>query len=106
MDGTRKYHPELTQTQKEVLGMYSLISISKTNKQTPKKKKTKPKKKKTNPKTKYKIPTIQFTELKKVNKMKCPVPLGREKKVIISGEGRKDLGGKVDGRGEWEKRGT
>ena len=33
-----------------------------------------------------------FTELKKVNKLKCPsedasVPLGREKKAITSGEG-------------------
>ena len=51
-------------------------------------------------KKKYRIPKIQSTELKKVNKLKCPsedasVPLGREKKAITSGEGGKDLGGKV-----------
>jgi hypothetical protein len=60
---------------------------------------------------KYRIPKIPSTELKKVNKLKCPseeasVPLGREKKAITSGEGGRDLGGKVDelggrtGRGE------
>ena len=43
-------------------------------------------------KKKYRIPKIQSTELKKVNKLKCPsedasVPLGREKKAITSGEG-------------------
>jgi hypothetical protein len=37
------------------------------------------------------------TELKKVNKLKCPsedasVPLGREKKAITSGERGSDLG--------------
>ena len=47
------------------------------------------------------MPKIQFTELKKLNKLKCPsedasVPLGREKKVITSREGKKDLRGKVD----------
>jgi hypothetical protein len=36
-----------------------------------------------------------------LKKLKCPsenssVPLGREKKAITSGEGKKDLGGKVD----------
>ena len=47
---------------------------------------------------------------KKVNKLKCPsedasVSLGREKKATTSGEGGRDLGGKVDGgrgRGEPE----
>lgn len=39
-------------------------------------------------------------ELKKVNKLKSPsedssVPLGRENKTITSGEGERDLGGKV-----------
>ena len=53
-------------------------------------------------KKKYRIPKIQSTELKKLNKLKCPsedasVPLGREKKAITSGEGGRDLGGKVDG---------
>jgi hypothetical protein len=48
-----------------------------------------------------KLPKIQSTELKKVNKLKCPsedasVPLGREKKANTSGEGGRDLGGKVD----------
>ena len=43
-------------------------------------------------KKKYRIHKIQSTELKKVNKLKCPsedasVPLGREKKAITSGEG-------------------
>ena len=38
-----------------------------------------------------------FTELIKVNKLKCPsedtsVPLGREKKAIISGERGRNLG--------------
>ena len=54
-------------------------------------------------KKKYRIPKIQSTELKKVNKLKCPsedasVPLGREKKAITSGEGGRDLGGKGRGR--------
>jgi hypothetical protein len=44
----------------------------------------------------------RYTELKKVNKLKCPsedasIPLGREKKAITSGKGRRDLGRKVDG---------
>jgi hypothetical protein len=44
---------------------------------------------------------IQSTEFKRLNKMKCPsedasVPLRGEKKVITSGEGGRDLGGKVD----------
>ena len=65
---------EVTQTQKDMHGMYSLI------------------------------PKIQSTELLKVNKLKCPsedisVPLGREKKAITSGEGRKELEAKVDGGG-------
>jgi hypothetical protein len=52
----------------------------------------------------YRIPKIQSTELKKVNKLKCPsedasVPLGRQKKAITSGEGGTDLGGKVDREG-------
>ena len=52
-------------------------------------------------KKKYRIPKIQSTELKKVNKLKGPsedasVPLGREKKAITSGEGGRDLGGNVD----------
>jgi hypothetical protein len=58
----------------------------------------------------YKIPKIQSTELKKVNKLKCPsedtsVLLGREKIAIPSGEG-----GTWDGKWQgWEvggKRGT
>jgi hypothetical protein len=55
----------------------------------------------------YKIPKIQSIELKKPNKLKCPsedasVTLGREKYGITSGEGGRDLRGKVDevgGRG-------
>jgi hypothetical protein len=47
------------------------------------------------------MPKIQSTELKTVNKLKCPtrdasVLLGKEKKAISIGEGRRDLGGKVD----------
>jgi hypothetical protein len=43
-----------------------------------------------------------------VKKLKSPsedtsVLLGREKKVITSGEGRRDLGGKVNGGGGAEK---
>jgi hypothetical protein len=49
----------------------------------------------------YRVPKIQSTELKKINKLKWPsedtsVPLGRVKKAITSGEGGRDLGGKVD----------
>jgi hypothetical protein len=45
---------------------------------------------------------IHFTELKRVNKLKCPseeasVPLGREKKAITIWEVERDLGGKVEG---------
>ena len=47
-------------------------------------------------KKEYRIPKIQSTELKKVNKLKGPsedasVPLGREKKAITSGERGKNL---------------
>ena len=53
--------------------------------------------------SRYRIPKIQSTELKKVNKLKGPredasVPLGREKNAVTvgrEGPGR-DLGGKVD----------
>jgi hypothetical protein len=43
--------------------------------------------------------TVHRTQ--KLNKLKCPsedasVPFGREKKVITSGEGGRDLGRKVD----------
>ena len=49
----------------------------------------------------YRIPKIQSIEIKKVNKLKGPsedtsVPLGREKKATTSGEGRKNMGGKVE----------
>ena len=77
---------EITQTQKDVHGMYSLISgywpkqnnIKQTNKQT-----------KIN-----RIHKIQSTEFIRLNKLKCSS--GREKKAILSGEGRRDLRGKVD----------
>jgi hypothetical protein len=57
-------------------------------------------------KQKYRIPKTQSTDLKKINKLKCPsedtsVPLGREKKAITSGEGGRGLRGKVDRGGEW-----
>ena len=54
---------------------------------------------------------IQSIELKNLSKLKYPskdasVPLGREKKTITSGEGGRDLGGKVDRVGEmWWVRG-
>ena len=52
----------------------------------------------------YIIPKIESTELIKVNKLKCSsedtsVPLGREKKAIPSGEGGRNLGGKVNRMG-------
>jgi hypothetical protein len=48
------------------------------------------------------IQNIQSTEFKSLNKLKClsedaSVPLGREKKALICGEGGRDLGGKVHG---------
>jgi hypothetical protein len=53
---------------------------------------------------KYRIHKIHSAESKRLNKLKGPsedtsVPHGREKKTIISGEGGKGLGGKVDGEG-------
>jgi hypothetical protein len=61
------------------------VDISQTNKQT---------------KQKYRIPKIQTTALKKVNKLKCPsedtsVPLEREKKPITTWEGQSNLRGEV-----------
>jgi hypothetical protein len=52
----------------------------------------------------YRIHKIKFTEFKRLNKLKCPsydasVPLGTEKKTVISGKGRRDLEGKLDGKG-------
>ena len=61
---------------------------------------------------KYRIPKIQSTEFKRLNKLKCPsedtsVPLGREKEAITSGEGERELGGKVDwGGGVSREKGT
>ena len=55
----------------------------------------------------YRIHKIQSTEFKRLNKLKCPsedasVPFGKEKKTIMSGEGGRDLGGKVDEMGgQW-----
>jgi hypothetical protein len=44
---------------------------------------------------------MRSTEFKRLNKLKCPskntsVLFGREKKAIISGEGRRNLGEKAD----------
>jgi hypothetical protein len=52
-------------------------------------------------KKKYRIPKVQSTELKKINKLKCPsedvsVILGREKKAITSQVGRE--GGAWEGK--------
>jgi hypothetical protein len=46
-------------------------------------------------KKKYRIPKIQSTEFKKLNKLKCPnedvsVPLGKEKKAITSSQVRRE----------------
>jgi hypothetical protein len=53
---------------------------------------------------KYRIPKIKSTELRKVNKLKCPsedssVPLGREKKAITSGEGGREGPSRESGQG-------
>jgi hypothetical protein len=66
---------------------------------TKKKKKKKKKERKKEKRKKYRILRIQSTELKMLNKLKCSsedasVPLGREKKEIISGEGGRDVEGK------------
>ena len=49
----------------------------------------------------FRITKTQSTELQKVNKLNgssedSPLPLGREKKGITSGEGGRDMGGKID----------
>ena len=74
------------------------MDISQTNKQTIQKtNKTQTNKQtnKTNQSSKqknlFRMTKVQFTELKKLNKVKCPskdasVPLEREKKAITSGE--------------------
>ena len=61
-------------------------------------------------KKKSRIPKIQTTELKKINKLKgpnedAPVPLRREKKAITRGEGRREGGtwveiGQEEGSGD------
>jgi hypothetical protein len=60
-------------------------------------------------KKKYRIPRIQSTEFKKVNKLKGPnedtsIPLGREKKAITEGWGQKE-GGIWVGKGTRRKKG-
>jgi hypothetical protein len=77
---------EITQTQKDMHVMYSLKSGYQPEKKS------------------YKIPNIQPTELKNVNKLKGPsedasVALRREKKAITRGEREKDLGRKRAGLG-------
>ena len=84
---------EVTQTQRDIHGMYSLkVDISQ---------------------KKYRIPRIKSTELKKVNKLKSPsedasIPLGREEKTIMLGgggwgagvgRGREEPGGRGDREG-------
>jgi hypothetical protein len=88
MDRTRNYHPERGNSDLKGHAWYVL-----TNKWilAPKK---------------NRISKIQSTELKKFNKLKSPsegtsVPLGREKKAIISRKEGRVLGGKVyRGRGK------
>ena len=55
----------------------------------------------TNNNKKYRIHRIQSTELKELNKLKYPsedtsVLIGRQKKATTSGEGRMNMGGKVE----------
>jgi hypothetical protein len=55
----------------------------------------------------YRIPWIQSTELKKVNKPKGPsedasIPLGREKKAITEGTGKEGSGWERGRGGEKE----
>jgi hypothetical protein len=60
MDKTRKYHPERSNSDTKGYAWYVLTNkwiLAKTNKQTNKT---------------YRIPKIQSTELKKLNKLKCP----------------------------------
>jgi hypothetical protein len=57
---------------------------------------------------KYRIPKIQSTELKKINKLKCPsvdtsVLLGRQKKAITSRKGGRETGREG---GTWEGKWT
>jgi hypothetical protein len=56
-------------------------------------------------KKKYRIPKIQSTKLKKVNKLKCSsedssILLGREKKAITS-EDLREGSGRESGQGRW-----
>jgi hypothetical protein len=61
---------------------------------------------------KYRIHKIYSTELKNLNKLKCPsedasIPLGREKKAITIGEVGRNLGEKVDRvGGGWGREGN
>jgi hypothetical protein len=106
MDRTRKYHPERDNSDPKGHAWYVLTNkwilakkIPKQNNNNNKtKQKTTPPQ---NPPKTYRISKTQFTEFKKLHKLKCPsedtsVPLGREKEEITSWEGGKDLGGKVD----------
>jgi hypothetical protein len=74
------------------------VDISKKNNIKAKQKKIKQTNKQTKNPQSYRIPKIQFIELKKLYKLKCPnedssVLLVREKKAITSGEGVRNLGG-------------
>jgi hypothetical protein len=87
MDGTRKYHPERSNSD-PVEHAWCVLT------------------------NKWIIAFLKSTEYprysphnKKLNKLKCPsedasIPLGREKKAIISGEGGRDLKRKVDRVGQ------
>lgn len=89
MGGTL-YHTEWSNSDPEGHAWYILTNTRILEKQ----------KQKTDKQKKNKIPKIQSTELKKVNKLKGPsdddasVPLGREKEVVTGcgGEGGRDLG--------------
>jgi hypothetical protein len=91
MDGTRKCHPECGNSDLKEHAWYILTNkwiLAHTH----------------TPQRKYRIPQIQSTKLRRVNKLKGPsedvsVPLGREKKEIIKREGGNWEGKSAEGGG-------
>ena len=78
--------------------------LAKQTNKTKQKAKPKTKQNKKPTSTEYPRYSLQNSELKKVNKLKCQneiasVPLGKQKKAITRGKGRMDLGEKVDREG-------
>jgi hypothetical protein len=99
MDGTRKYNPECGNSDTKGHAWYVLINkwiLAKNKKQTNKKQQQQQKLQNTQD-------TVHKTQKGHQDEVPMPgyfSPLGREKKAITSGEGGRDLGGKVDGAGE------